>query len=442
MQLLETINMILGITIFVCYFYQFVFIPVALFGKRKQKNDKPKANSYAILVSARNEETVIGDLIDSIKTQDYDLAPIKIFVVADNCTDNTAAVAKEHGAIVYTRFNKEKVGKGYAIDELMQHLKTDYPAGFDAYLFFDADNILTPNYVTEINKVFSDGYEAVLGYRNGKNYGDNWISAGYSLWFLRDSRFLNYPRHIVGSSCVVAGTGFVISRSIVEELGGWPFHMLTEDTEFSAYMISSGRKIGFCRKAEFFDEQPTKFSQSWKQRLRWARGTLQVWGKYGGKLFTGMFKYGLPCFDINMSLIPAYILSVAAVFFNFTLGIVAAFVGGSVLDVAASFGQLLLNLMGIVFLMGLLTTITEWKHIHTSTAKKILYLFTFPFFMATYIPVAIAALFYKPKWTPIAHTVTRESLEKSKSTSLTGTGGSEKTDAPKKEKKQVVFETQ
>ena len=424
MHALQIINIVITILIMGCYAYQFfVFIPVSLIGrgKRRKKAETevvPDPRSFAVLISARNEENVIGDLIDSIKAQDYTLGPVTTIVVADNCTDRTADIAREHGAVVYTRFNDKLIGKGYALDELFGHLREDYPEGFDAYLIFDADNILSTNYITEMNKTLSEGFDVALGYRNGKNYGDNWISAGYSHWFLRDNRYLNYPRYKVGSSCVVAGTGFAFTRKVEDELGGWPFHMLTEDTEFTAYYVTSGRKIGYSPYAEFYDEQPRKFSQSWKQRLRWARGSLQVFRKYGGKMVKGWFKYGFSCFDLSMSIIPAYFLTLAAVFFNFTLGIVTAIRGEDVLGVLSSFGTLLSNLMGAVFIMGIFTTITEWKHIHTSVPKKILYLITFPFFMATYIPIVIASLFYKPKWTPITHSVTMSSLQDKKNSGL------------------------
>ena len=63
---------------------------------------------------------------------------------------------------------------------------------------------------------FSDGYQIVTSYRNSKNYGDNWISAGYALWFLRESRYLNHARFLLGTSCAVSGTGFLFSRRVLE----------------------------------------------------------------------------------------------------------------------------------------------------------------------------------------------------------------------------------
>ena len=208
--------------------------------------------------------------------------------MADNCTDETAKVARISGARVYKRFNLEKTGKGYALEELLRHISEDYPKNyFDGFFVFDADNVLEENYIEEMNKTFSDGYKIITSYRNSKNYGDNWISAGYSLWFLRESRYLNHARFLLGNSCAVSGTGFFFSREIFEKCGGWPFHLLTEDIEFSVHNITHGEKIGFCKNAVLYDEQPVLFSQSWHQRMRWAKGYRRTYKKHK---FTDLWK--------------------------------------------------------------------------------------------------------------------------------------------------------
>lgn len=411
MELLEIINYIITIIFFLCYSYQFIYIPIAWFKKKKRSAIRPcTTHVFAVLICARNEETVIGDLIDSLHRQTYDSKRLHIFVLADNCTDNTASIARKKGAVVYERFNKELVGKGYALSALFRHLKKDYPKGFDGYFVFDADNILSDDYIEQMNRTFSEGHDIVTSYRNSKNYGDNWISAGYGLWFLRESRYLNYARQLLGTSCAVSGTGFLFSRSVAEEIGEWPFHMLTEDIEFSVNQIVKGRKIAFCREAELFDEQPVRFSQSWWQRMRWAKGYLQVLRGYGAQLLKGAFHGNFSCFDISMNIMPAYILSILSIICNVVLTIWGAFHGNDMHVVLWSVLQLLGSMYFTLFIVGGITTISEWKHIHASAFRKVWYSFTFPLFMLTYIPISVAVLICKVEWKPIIHSRSRVTL--------------------------------
>jgi cellulose synthase/poly-beta-1,6-N-acetylglucosamine synthase-like glycosyltransferase len=403
MEALKLINFIISILFFACYVYQILYIPIPLLWKEKQ-HKKTRLHRYAVLIAARNEESVITHLIDSIKNQTYPAELITVFVVADNCSDNTASLAREHGAIVYERFNTELIGKGYAMDYLTQRIARDYGKNrFDGYFVFDADNLLKEDYIEEMNKTFSDGYQIVTSYRNSKNYGDNWISAGYAQWFLRESKYLNNARMLLGTSCAVSGTGFLFSREIFKKNRGWKFYLLTEDIEFTVNSVINGEKIGYCKTAVIYDEQPTTFKQSWNQRLRWARGYLQVFYRYGKDLIKGIFKGNFSCFDMSMSIMPAIVLTMFSVLINTTASVIGAVVGDDIMIAVNSILETIRNAYLMIFALGLITLITEWKNIHTSVYKKILYTFTFPLFMFTYVPISLTALFAKTSWKPIKH---------------------------------------
>ena len=399
METLLTINFIIAAIFFVCYTYQFAYIPVPWF-KKTHEHALEHRHRFAVLICARNEERVIAKLIESIHAQTYDRGSVRIFVMADNCTDNTARVARNAGATVYRRSNPFLVGKGYALEELLENIGEDYPRGyFDGYFVFDADNVLDKNYIKEMNRTFCDGYDIITSYRNSKNYGSNWISAGYALWFLRESRYLNHARFLLGTSCAVSGTGFFFSRRILEKNGGWPFHLLTEDIEFTVCNIVNGEKVGFCPNAVLYDEQPTSFRQSCRQRLRWAKGYVQVFRKYGVDLLKGALHGNFSCFDMAMAIMPAVVL------INSVMSVLTLASGGSVLPILLSVGQSVLNVYLTLFAVGGITTVTEWKNIAAPAWKKIFYAFTFPIFMLTYIPISFAALFAKVEWKPIEHCV-------------------------------------
>lgn len=422
-EILKQVNYIVTITFFICYFYQFLYIPLVLFF-RKRHEKKIKAargeitlHDFAILICARNEEVVIGDLIESLHNQSYPQDRLSIFVIADNCTDETARIAGEHGARVYVRQNDKLIGKGYALNELFGHLRVDYPADrFDGYFVFDADNVLAKDYIERMNESFCDGNDVITSYRNTKNYGSNWVSSGYGMWFLRESRYLNNARKIIGSSSNISGTGFLVARSVIEENGGWPFHLLTEDIEFSIDRIVKGKKVAICLDAEVFDEQPTSFRQSWRQRKRWSRGYLQVLRKYFFKLIKGIFHGSFSCFDVLMNIAPAYLLTIISVVCNVAMSVICLVTMDmnqpmEVLQAVGSTIQLLFSFYWVAFICAIVTLITEWKHIRASAPRKIWSVFTFPLFMLTFVPISIAALFTKTTWKPIQHT---QSLQKMK----------------------------
>lgn len=404
MSTLRAVNVLLSILFFTCYFYQLVYLLIP-----HLKRDRPHApavlHRYAVLIAARNEEAVIGNLIESVRSQDYPEALVSVFVVADNCDDGTAGIARRAGATVFERFDRTRVGKGYALDFLLRQIWRERGDVFDGYFVFDADNLLTPGYISAMNRQFSDGYNIVTSYRNSKNFGDNWISAGYALWFLRDAEYLNHARALIGSSAVVSGTGFLVSREILDRNGGWPFHTLTEDTEFTADCMIRGDRIGYAPDAELFDEQPVKFRQSWRQRMRWSRGFLQVFRLYGGRLLSVAAHGSFSCFDMVMSIMPAIVLATSGLLINGAVSLLTLLAGGTLLEVLLPAVRSLAGTYLFMLFLGALTTAKEWRHIRTTAAKKVLYTLTFPVFMMTYIPISVCALFRKVEWKPIEHKV-------------------------------------
>ncbi len=418
---LSKFNFCIFIIFTLCYSYQFVFLFYVLAQRLKSKKETTpdgKQNRFAFVTSARNEKNVIGELIDSIRAQNYPQELIDVYIIADNCTDNTAEIARAHGAKVYERFNKQLIGKGYALDEFFKHIMASGESkNYDGFFVFDADNVLDENFTKEMNKVFNKGYNIVTSYRNSRNYGSNWISAGYALWFLRESKYLSNARMLLNTSCAVSGTGFLVRESIIEKNNGWKHHLLTEDIEFSIDSVINGEKIGYADGAVIYDEQPITFTQSWNQRLRWSKGFYQVLGKYGAKLVKGMFTNKgnkFSCFDMFMTISPAMFI---------TLFSIAVNSGVFISEMMSSYGNYFLinesiNAVSgslfrfyiLLFVVGAITTVTEWNNIHTTTLKKIVYTFTFPLFIATYIPIAIVALFKKVQWTPIAHGIERKPI--------------------------------
>ncbi len=393
------------------YLYQFIFILMVLRKGDVKLPEAKRQHRYAFFIAAHNEEEVIGNLVRSIKAQDYPSDLIETFVVADACTDNTAEEARRAGAIVYERNDLARKGKSWVMDYGFNRILNEYGDKFEAYFVFDADNIVSPTYVTEMNKVYDMGYLVSTSYRNSKNFDSSWVSAAYALWFIREAKFLNNARMMAGTSCAVSGSGWMVANSIVRGMHGWDFHTLTEDIQFSTFCAANGIKIGYA-PAEFFDEQPVTFKASWTQRMRWSKGFYQVFFSYGKDLFRGIGKGLFSSYDMLMTVAPGTILSILSLFVNVTYLVVGTLSHGF-LATQSELAMCTGSIVGMLtttyltfFTLAVLTTVTQYKRFHTKDRKRIITnLFTFPIFMMSYIPINVAALFQKVEWVPTKHTM-------------------------------------
>ena len=411
-HMIRQCNMILLTLLALAYAYQGVYllIGLALRFRRERRPEGPKLR-YAAVIAGRNEEAVIAGLIGSLRRQHYPRELLDIYVIADNCTDQTAAVARRAGAQVLERFDRAHVGKGYALDWFFHRLQA-MGRRYDGYCIFDADNLVDPDFTAEMNRVFATGrYDALTSYRNSKNFGACWISAGYSIWFLREARFLNAVRCALGLNCAISGTGFLISQKLIDENGGWPFHLLTEDIQFSVDCAIRGLRLGYCGTAMVYDEQPVSMGQSWTQRLRWSKGFYQVDAKYGLGLLRGLFaggRRGFSCYDMLMTVAPSVLVHVALALFNGAtlfacLSLPHLLARRVIRELVRTAGLLLADFYIGILLCGAITVASEWKLIRAKGWQKIVYLFTFPIFMLTYIPISLEALVRKVEWKPIRH---------------------------------------
>lgn len=405
-------NTIVGLVFSVCFLYQVVFFFIGLIRGQVKIPPAKKQHTYAFFIAAHNEEAVIANLVKSIKDQDYPSELIDVFVVADACTDNTAQAAREAGAIVYERNDLSRKGKSWVMDYGFDRILREYPGKHEAFFIFDADNLLSRDYVTIMNDAFDQGYLALTSYRNSKNFGSSWISSAYATWFIREARYLNNARMICHTSCAVSGSGYLVSAKLIEGMKGWDFHTLTEDIQFSTFCAIHGVRIGYA-PAEFFDEQPVTLKASIKQRMRWTKGFYQVLFTYGRHMFKSIGKFHrFAAYDMLMVVGPAMLLTLMCLLVNVTFIAVGSLSHGFLAtdaEIEMAIGSVIMMLAymyGTFFVMGLFTTITEWKHIHCPQKWRIFTnLFTFPLFMFTYVPLTVAALFLKVDWVPTPHDV-------------------------------------
>ena len=285
--IIRPINTFIGKLLPALVMYKTAYFIIGLFFTRKFTPAK-KLHKYGIVISARNEEKVIGNLLDSINKQDYPRELLTVFVVADNCTDKTAKIAKKHGAIVYERFDNEHKTKGYALEYLFDRIEEDYKRdSFEAYFVFDADNLLKKDYISKMNDAYDSGEKLVTSYRNIKNIDDNWITMSFAVHWLRTIRQYHRARSFLHLSTNIQGTGYLFDASVVKD--GWHYTSLTEDRGLTADAVSQGYRISYQNDAEFYDEQTPKAKVAYNQKLRWSKGLLINFKESGFKLFRNIF---------------------------------------------------------------------------------------------------------------------------------------------------------
>ena len=385
------------ITIF--WLYQ-VLVSLCSLVKIKDKPLKVKKDHrFMAIIPAHNEEAVIKNLVDSLKKQNYNKDLYDIYVIADNCTDNTANIAREAGAIVYERFNPNKKTKGYALDWFLQQ-KIKENAPYDAFFVFDADNIVDPNFIKNMNKKLCQGEDVVQGYRDIKNPTDSWITAGYALFYWTMHRFYHLARYNLGLSPLLNGTGFMVRFDVLKP-DGWQTKTLTEDIEFSLQRIIKGKKLGWATDAIVYDEQPVGFKQSWSQRSRWTVGHMQCIKEYTKSLAKAIkdkkTMMNVDGFLYIVGSIPMFVLTIILLLTNFLM------YAGSAITQA----DLMINILRYLvptFLFPIVTSMFAMWLDKRPIKPMIKGLLCYPLFMGSWLLINFKCLFKRnTKWEKINH---------------------------------------
>ena len=396
----QFIYYILFIPIFI---YGLYFLITGLFSFRKKQNSikhhKPKYK-LAVLIAARNEEKVIKGLIDSLYKQKYPKNLYDIFVIPNNCTDNTELISKNSGAKIIN-CEIEVKSKGEVLEYVLNKLSNTNL--YDAYIIFDADNIVHPNFLKRMNDTLCEGYELAQGFRDSKNPSDNWICGSYSLYYWGQNLFFNKSRMNINASSSINGTGFMIKDSIIKKFG---FHTvtMTEDIEFTAQCAINNKKIAFVSDAITYDEQPLTFKCSWKQRMRWTTGTYQCLFTYAKNLFKGIFKNkSISCLDMLLFFMAPFVQLIGG--FVFLLLILYTALDIKLYDIFSylfAHNELFFIATYIIsILFGVVVVIFTNKSIRNTITGIIM----FPIFLLTWIPINLICLFKKTLyWEPIEHT--------------------------------------
>lgn len=356
-------------------------------------------NKFAMLVAAHNEERVIGNIVRNLQALKYPKDKYDIFVIADNCNDNTAKIAAENGAKVYERFDTVKRGKGFSLEWMFKKL-FEMDKKYDAICILDADNLVSTNFLLEMNKQLCLGHEVIQGYLDSKNPKDSWVAGNYSISYWISNRLFQLPRHYLGLNCALGGTGFVMSTKVLKAIG-WGATCLTEDLEFSIKLVLKGMKVSWAHEAVVYDEKPLRLAQSWRQRKRWMQGHCDCAERYLKDLLVKSFKeMNFVAFDAALYLLQPFVIVA-----NGVIAIIGAihflfFANPLELDLV----QMVVSSVPATFvaLLSLFFIFTEGK----LSPKIAAYFVIFPIYGLTWIPIIIQGFFDRKKrvWVHTLHT--------------------------------------
>ena len=409
--MIEVIVFIYYVLFALCFIYSMYFTITGLFGFKNYHKSmfgrhKPK-HKFAIIIPSRNEEKVIGALIESLKKQLYPEDLYEIYAVPNNCSDDTAGAAKRAGAKVIDVKVPVKV-KADALQYTFSLLNKR--EDIDAYIIFDADNLVHPNFLARMNDALCEGAQVAQCFRDAKNMSDNWLTGSYTLFYFIQNFFFNRARMNFSGSAAINGTGFMIKKEVVKD--GFHTKTLTEDSEFTGQCALRGIQVAFVEEAITYDEHPRNFWVSWKQRKRWTSGTLMCLKLYGKKLLGSFFRTGnIACFDMLMM----YMAPIVVVL-GFLLAIVLFIFHITGVELFDFFSYLYATgfIFFIVFyILNVLMNIFVVKYNKKSVKSIFSGVILFSLFIATWIPINIICLFKKTeKWEEIKHERSDVDLDK------------------------------
>ena len=360
--------------------------------------DQP-AHRLAVLIFAKNEEKVIGNLIASLKQQNYPADAYRIFVTADNCTDQTAAAARTAGATVLERTDPAHKGKGYAMNWFFTRFLREYRDQFDACVIFDADNVVDKGFLAAMNRQLNAGHLVATGYRQGKNPASSWVAGCSSIFWLMQTRCFHIPRARLNLPCCsVGGTGFMFALSVLGDRG-WHTQSVCEDIEFTMQCIARGHFIAYAPYAIFYDEQPLTLGQSLKQRYRWSLGSIQILPMGVRRLVRAMLAGRVHVFDDLMYSLGVLVTGLSGIFWTL-LVILDAVAGNSWTGLLITLAGGMLG--GYAMLAGFAWLILALEHKKWPGCWRAI--LTFPIYMFPWAIINILVLFYRnAAWHDIPH---------------------------------------
>ncbi len=258
--------------------YQLILTLLAFRTKQVEDFTTTKKRRFAVVVPAYNEEKVISKTLYSLHGLIYPKNLYDLFVIADNCTDNTAKLAQNLGATVLERTNPDQRGKGYALrwgfEQIMNSGKE-----YDAIVVFDSDSLASGNFLDVMNYYLEQGKEVIQSSDLVIPRPGIWSSEATRIGFLLTNYVKPLGRKTIGLPMGLRGNGMCFSIKLLKK-HPWEAWSLTEDLEYGLKLLMKGVNIHFAPEAYVWAEMPANAENAESQRRRWEMGRYEIVRKY------------------------------------------------------------------------------------------------------------------------------------------------------------------
>lgn len=273
----------------------------ALWGWRDRVPSPPQPPSRRIRVAvpAHDEERVIAGLLTDLAGADYPRDLVSVWVIADRCSDRTAAVAAAHGASVAER-SSGAPGKGAA---LQWFLAANPLADDEALVVFDADNRVPASVLGRIADELEAGNDVVQCYLDVTNPDASALTMASALSYWAGNRMVQLARENLGWSADLGGTGMAFSRAALDAVGGVR-DTLTEDQDLAVRLALADVRVAWLHDVRIRDEKPAELSSFVGQRARWMAGKRTAARTHARRLFAAAAQQrSLRLFDQGLRLV-------------------------------------------------------------------------------------------------------------------------------------------
>ena len=388
---------ILCLALSVVFFWSTFVVLVGLIKPARRHPKSARKLKFAALVCARNEERVIKLPVKSVLMSKYPVEAREVIVLADNCSDRTAEIAREAGATVWEKTTPSH-GKGDVLEWGIKRLREERPE-VEAIAVFDADNFCSDGWFDAMNDALCDGEKVVTGRRSSSNPRATTISGWYTVYWSMINELSNRVRTNLGLSAKLTGTGFAFAVSILDE-HGWRTHTLVEDTEFTVQTNLRGGRVAYVPEAEYADEQPVSADQMWRQLRRWSTGGWQVVHCYFFPWLRALARRpSLRLFDSFFAILTGMSVAFILLFNVLALGVRICFH-----NVNYSTWSFFFGVFGFIFVMGWFTAFSSVALSSDKRRPSWQAMLTFPIFsIILSASVLYTRVFPTKVWKPIHH---------------------------------------